>query len=265
MPIVVKERQAKRRASLGENGGATIEYLIFGTGDDGQAEEALANEAPVVWRGRPRQSVDVRQIAIAAFEGTANYSTSATTDESGPAVYQFDTTGGTSKITQSIATVDRYSAGPNPASNYQGAINVTKDAVEGVDIITPTFSFTLVKIWDKETINLDYIAFLYQTTGKVNNAPFYNCAEGECLFAGASGSLRSDLKFEISYKFLGSENKYDFAVGDITVASKKGWEYLWTEYEHSITAGQRRILKPSACHVEQVYEIADFGQLGIGS
>ena len=32
------------------------------------------------------------------------------------------------------------------------------------------------------------------------------------------------------YSFSASPNKTNFTVGDITVASKKGWEYLWVEY-----------------------------------
>ena len=55
-------------------------------------------------------------------------------------------------------------------------------------------------------------------------------------------------------------------VGDIVVASKKGWEYLWVRYEDAEDdAANVLVKKPTAAYVEKVYEDGDFSVLGLGN
>ncbi|MBN4052529.1 hypothetical protein JYT82_00275 [bacterium AH-315-K20] len=105
---------------------------------------------------------------------------------------------------------------------------------------------------------------LFALTGKVNNGVFRGFAAGECLFLGASGSKRSDSDWEISFRFAASPNATNLTVGDITGIAKKGWEYLWVRYADAVDDTAKALVKkPSAAHVEQVYDSGNFAALGI--
>jgi len=55
-------------------------------------------------------------------------------------------------------------------------------------------------------------------------------------------------------------------IGDITVASKKGWEYMWVRYADAEDAAAKAIVKkPIAVYIEKVYEEGNFPALGIGT
>ena len=108
-------------------------------------------------------------------------------------------------------------------------------------------------------------AAYYALTGKTNNAGWNGYAAGEVLFLGASGSKRGDSDWEITFRFAASPNRANFSVGGITVASKKGWEYMWVRYQDSDDAAAKMIIKkPVAVYIEKVYEEGSFASLGIG-
>jgi hypothetical protein len=53
-------------------------------------------------------------------------------------------------------------------------------------------------------------------------------------------------------------------VGDLTVANKKGWDYLWVRYADKVSDDKKNVIKsPIAAYVEQVYPSGDFGGLSI--
>ena len=99
------------------------------------------------------------------------------------------------------------------------------------------------------------------------SASFKGMAAGECLFLGAAGSQRgSGEDWEINFRFAGSPNRTGITIGTITGIAKKGWEYLWVEYEAEEDSSANRIVKrPVAAHVEKVYEEGDFSILEIGT
>jgi hypothetical protein len=173
------------------------------------------------------------------WEGVARYSNSAPqTDES---VFAFDTGGGTQHITQSLANVARYAPPGQTAPNFKGAIGVTADSVEGVDITVPVYQFS-------ETHYIDdaYVTPAYKGT----------------LFA--SGQKRGGGDWEINYRFAASPNVTGLAVGDIAGISKKGFEYLWVRYADAEDSAARTLVKrPIAAYVEQVYPYGDLNALGI--
>ena len=52
---------------------------------------------------------------------------------------------------------------------------------------------------------------------------------------------------------------------DITGINKWGWEYLWVRYADAEDATAKALVKrPVAVYVEKVYDVGDFGLLGIG-
>jgi hypothetical protein len=84
----------------------------------------------------------------------------------------------------------------------------THDAVEGVDITVPVFSFTVTRYIKAALIPAGYFGLLYYLTGKTNDATWsvnvdgvsLTMQRGECLFQGASGSKRNGEEWEISFR-----------------------------------------------------------------
>ena len=86
------------------------------------------------------------------------------------------------------------------------------------------------------------------------------------LFLGASGSKRGNGDWEITFNFAASPNQTNITVGDITVAQKLGWEYMWVRYaDAEDTIAKAIVKKPIAVYIERVYELGDFSNLGIGA
>lgn len=242
---------------------ATIElhYKVLGTDDHGAARAAVTSTSPPIFDGLKRVSLDLKPEADYIWDAVVKYGKlePLKKPETGEFSISFDTTGGSQRITQSLAT-RRYGSGPN----FKGAIGVRDDTVEGVDIVVPSLQYTITAYKPASFVTESYIATLASLTGSVNNAPYKGFAAGELLFLGASGSKRSNEDWEISYKFSAMPNRANFMVGDINVELKRGWEYMWVLYKSEINNEDKKIIQtPQAVYVEQVYPVANFGLLGI--
>lgn len=266
MPVTVQERFGRR---LSDNS-AELLYLIKGTTDDGTARAALLSESSDFHDGLIRDDTEVEELeGLDAYLGIVRYvSIGGQPPETGESSFSFDTSGGTQHITQSLATVGTYASPSIPgAPDFGGAIGVTADNVEGVDITAPVYTFAETHYLSSGTVTSGYKGTLFSLTGKVNSGGFKGLAAGECLFLGASGSKRaSENDWEITFRFAGSPNRTGLSVGDIAGIAKKGWEYLWVRYQDvEDTTAKMLIKKPVAAYVEQVYETGNFGSLGIGT
>jgi len=270
--ITVTEKPESRESASGESPSATLVYTVRGTADDVQARGALAAEAPPTHDGLVRKTWNVEPVHIdtadpdgCLWTGAVRYGrTSAPEPETGDSVYNFDIGGGTQHLTQSIETVARYAPTDKTPPDFKGAIGVTHDSVEGVDITVPVYHFSETHYKADAEVTPAYKATLFALTGKVNAAAFKGFQGGEVLFLGASGSKRGEEDWEITFRFAASPNATNIPVGNITVASKKGWEYLWVRYADAEDAGAKALVKrPASAHVEKVYHSADFSSLGI--
>ena len=119
--------------------------------------------------------------------------------DTGDSTYQFDTAGGTQHITQSLQTLGKYAPPGKVAPDFKGAIGVTHDNVEGVDITVPVYNFSETHYIASELVTLAYKATLFSLTGKVNKHVFRGFAPGEVLFVGASGAKRGEKDWEITW------------------------------------------------------------------
>jgi len=150
------------------------------------------------------------------------------------------------------------------APDCKGAIGVTADSVEGVDITVPVYQFSETHYLADTLVTPAYKATLFALTGKVNNAAFKGFAAGEVLFLGASGSRRGYGDWEITFRFAASPNVTNLTIGDITGINKKGWEYLWVRYSDSEDAVAKALVKkPVAVYIEQVYPYGDLNLMGM--
>lgn len=268
MPVTVEEKFESRLVTTGQNPSAELRYNIRGTNDDVQARSALSATAPAAFDlfgtglvFLPRETVTIQPVGDLLWEGIVRYASIPQTNES---VFAFDTGGGTQHITQSLQTVGAYAPGGQVPPNFKGAIGVTADSVEGVDITVPVYQFAETHYIDDAYVTPAYKGTLFALTGRVNSAPFKGFAPGECLFLGASGSKRGSGDWEINYRFAASPNVAGLVVGDIVGIAKKGFEYLWVRYADAEDSAAKALVKrPVAAYVEQVYPYGDLNALGI--
>ena len=143
--------------------------------------------------------------------GVAYYGT-LRTDE--PA-FAFDTGGGTQHITQSRETVGKYAPPGKTAPDFKGAIGVTADSIEGVDVPVPVYQFSETHFKPDQEITDSYKRTVYVLTGCVNSQTFKGFEPGECLFLGVLGTRRGVGPWELNYRFAASPNVTDLKVGDI--------------------------------------------------
>lgn len=271
MPLTLTEKLDSRKWNTGDNASVEMVYILTGTSDDITAKNLISSSTPTSYNGLVRQSINLEPewVDTTASDGrwlaTVRYGVRQPA-EVGESSFSFDTGGGTQHITQSISTVNRYAAPGKTAPDFGGAIGVTHDNVEGVDITVPVYAFSETHYLADSFVTPTYRGTLFSLTGKVNNGGFKGCAAGECLFLGASGSKRGTDDWEITYRFAASPNRTGITVGGIGGISKKGWEYMWVRYADSEDAAAKAIVKkPVAVYIERVYEEGNFGSLGIGT
>jgi len=269
MAITVAERFESRRTTGGESTSKELLYWIEGTNDDVAAESALLSAAPLLYGLLVYKTHELEHgEAENLWYGSVRYGKFKKEEEkeTGDSSYSFNTGGGTQQITQSIDTISSHAPPGENAPDFNGAIGVTTDSVEGVDITVPVFNFEETHIIDDADVTAAYKAALFARTGQTNDDTFKGFAAGEVLFLGASGSKRGEEDWEINFRFAASPNVNGLAIGDIVNVSKKGWEYLWIRYADEADDVAKVLVKtPIACYVEKVYYDGDFADLGIGT
>lgn len=261
--VTVHEKWESRETTEGESPSIDLIYIVRGTDNDLVAKSALAASSPVYYDGLVRQTLHIERTAELVWEGSVRYGQLAPSD-TGDSSFSFDTGGGTTHVTQSLQTMGSYAPPGKTAPDFQGAIGATTDSVEGTDITVPIYNFTETHYIPVGLVTGAYKATLFFLTGKVNGASFKGFAAGEVLFLGASGSLRGEDDWEITYRFAASPNVSGLVVGPITGIDKRGWDYLWVRYAD---AEDENVLvkQPIAAYVERVYADGDFSALGIGT
>ena len=264
------EKIDSREWTEADKSSVTFHYILDGTADDLTAKSLLLSSTPTSYDGLVRDECTLEPIFVDTVTGVGKWDCRVryVKPEVGESSFAFDTGGGTQHTTQSITTVSRYAAS-GTAPDFGGAIGVTHDNVEGVDITVPIYNFSETHYLSAAKVTTAYKGTLFQLTGKVNSGSFRGLAAGECLFLGASGSRRGtgpDDDWEITFRFAGSPNRTGISVGPITGISKKGWEYLWVRYADAEDTGSNTLVKqPVAAYVEKVYEEGNFAALGIGT
>lgn len=254
----ISENYLSRPFSLSKQGGRELVYDVVGTDDEAAVETLLLATAPATYGGLELESIEAEPVGNGSWKGYARYV--RINDEE----YTFSTGGGSERVTQSLETVDSYAPAGMTAPDFGGAIGVTDDRVEGVDVPSPKYEFSETHYLADATVTQSYKLALFALTGRVNDATFRGFAAGECLFLGANGSKRGDERWGITYHFACQPNLTGLSVGTITGIAKKGWEYLWVRYgTFEDTAAYQLVQRPTAAYVERVFESGDFSDLGI--
>ena len=268
--IEITELWDSGRTTFGKVDNTELRYLVTGSDDETEVREVVLATAPgIIGDGDCRaecrpESLEVMPLGNGVWECTMPYK--GFEDET---QYTFETGGSTVHITQSLQTVGTYppiQIPLLPPPDFQGAIGVNGDSIQGTDITVPVYNFTETHKIPSSLVTSGYKLALFQATGKTNNATFKGFATGEVLFLGASGSKTGINHWEIAFKFAASPNATNIDVGGFTVASKGGWEYLWVRFrDEEDTDAKALVKRPVSAYVERVYDSADFSTLGIGT
>ena len=210
----------------------------------------------------------------------------------------WSTEGGTAHVTECVWGSDGnngYQAGetvyqvdsndPGP-STFNGKIGYNGETSEGVDVVRPTFSFTLQKKVPDSYLNTagedgyTYKERIVLLTGTVNNADFRGWSAGNVLFEGCSSSAAAEYHEEdaqsdgqcgyvipprvihtITFKFKCNLGRSNFPVAGATV-SKEGFQYMWvySKKQDDSTTGVT-LEYPQTVVVNDVYEKTNFALL----
>lgn len=279
MPNIYEKHVSRPWVVDAKTASITREFVVTGTTDETEVYELVLAATTVIYDNLVRRTMQADPQGGGIWFVSVEYGTidpqqavdSATPVEPvqpgleaplGPS-FSFDTSGGTVHITQSRSTRSMtLSTGAAAPDNAQ-AIGLTKDRVEGCDIHAPQLQWQLEV--QRANCTGQYLMGLFANTGKVNYAaPFRGFAQGELLYLGATGRFTQRERWTITHKFAANLNQINLAVGGgITVADKRGWDYLWIGYAPE-TVGNKLLNVPKAAYVEVVYPTGDFAQLGIG-
>lgn len=257
MPTAISENYLSRKFTLGDQAGRELVFDITGTNDEGDVKTILLATAPAAYQGLAIETIEAEPVGPLLWKGYARYFRLTNDDE-----YTFDTSGGTQKITQSLETVSSYAPTGLTPPDFQGAIGVSEDRVEGVDVTVPAYQFSETHRFANAFVDQAYKLALFNLTGRYNNATFRGFAAGECMFLGAAGSRRGDDLWSITFRFACSPNVSGLVIGGMTI-NKLGWDYLWVRYaDYADTAASALVKRPVAAYVERVYHPGDFSVLG---
>lgn len=273
MPASLLELFDGRSEAISGKLSATIPYAIIGAADEADARAAALASIPTTYNGIPRDSITLSErINATTWKVIANYlqpdgsggNDTATLENT----YTFETGGGQQNVKQSyIPIARRYSPTDTAGTLVESAINNDGENVNGVDIVVPQFQWSETYWLSPAYVSESYKQLIAICTGRVNDRTFRGYTAGEVLFLGASGTKQGNGWWQITYKFAHSKNRTGIVIGDITVASKQGWEYLWVRYGDTVSgtgADKHLTKKAQFAYVEKVYESTDLaGNLGI--
>lgn len=247
---------------------AELNFTIKASDTEESAYQDLldSKQASIVFNGLPRKDITIEADYIDT-ENPANNIWRATVQyligfNNADNITSFDTTGGQQHVTQSLSTIGVY---PPESPDMGGAVGYDGQQVNGVDIITPSYTFTEQHTFNKSRINDSFRRQLAGLTGCVNERKFRGFDEGEVLFKGATGSMMtedSQTKWQLLFHFATSPNRFNFHVGDILVRKKMGWDYLWVIYGDEVNSN-RLIKRPRSVYIERMYLFGDFSDLRI--
>lgn len=281
----MQEKDNSRRTRFGAGGTATeieLTYTVSGSTDADDVRAHVVANAGLTFEGLPRRDGDIEPVAVdteaerGLWDVRVIYGLtgggSGTTNEA-PLV-QFDTTGGTVHVTSGTAENVVYNADGYALPSLGTNIGDQGTSLEGVDITVPSMKFSVAVQIPADKLTAAYIKKLVLLSGKVNAANFTvwglgTYQAGELLFLGANGSVRmGDTIHTVQMSFAHQENTASVDAGNgITVAAKKGWQYLWKRYSppKPIVDGNENQIGlqqiPIAAFVSTPYREGDFGDL----
>ncbi len=256
--------------TVGQNDTATRIFRCAGSTNPLACRQALldADLSPLGIDIYSYDDLNIQSLEYATLSGpevwqfTASY---AIVPLTGDYTVAIDTGGGLVKRTSAYAQTAFPKPG-FPAPDYGVSVDVQDKKVQGVDVIIPALKIDITAKLDKGLLTdpIGYAKTVASITGQVNNATYLTFAQGELLFAGATGDIIVDRDPSLVYTFFASQNVTGLQVGPIQNITKAGHDYIWFKYTSS-KSNNYEVATPAVAYVSRVYGQADFGILKIGS
>ena len=248
----------------------TLHFHLTGIHDDAAARAYATGASPLLFDGYFRTRMLMDPLGAGYWDVVVEYA-AIPDDDSFDVSFTFDTTGATAHLTQAIEHIATHKASSvnfGNAAGDKGAIGVTENGPEGVDIVISQFSWT-----ENWTLPLSFASFamalfVKQVTGHINTTPFRGFGIGQVRFDGAviTASTKDVTQATGTYKFVQSDDTSNAMPTFKSGIAKKGWEYLWAKYAKEEDVTNKVIIQPPiSVSIERVYDFAEFGLLGIGT
>lgn len=233
-----------------------VKYWVKGTDDYIEARAELIAQADRVYDGLVADKWHVIRVGPQTFEGMVIY-VAPPVDE-----WEFNFEIATEQVlfTQALQNVGNYAPTGQTAPDFKGSIGVTRDGIQGTQVPISTYAWSETHYFDRGFVDDSYRAALAGLAGRMNAATFRRFPRGEVIFDGATGALsRSSPQWQVNFKFRQSANATNLVIGNITVASKLGWDYLWVHYVEFPDLSAGRLVKiPGSAHVDRVINFGNF-------
>lgn len=231
-----------------------VTYYVTGTDDEFEARAAVIVECDPLFDGRTPNGVRCERMSNQYWRADVTYSAQDWE-------YSFDITTEQVQTTQSLQNVGNYAISGVTPPNFGGAIGVTRDGIQGTSIPVPVYTWQETHYFQPSFVDTSYKNGLMKLAGCMCDAPFKDCERGEVLFDGCTGGIqRGKQQFALTFRFKASKNTYGLTIGDILVAEKLGWDYVWVNYaEFPNNFALTRVAL--SAHVERVIPFGDFSAL----
>lgn len=235
----------------------TVMCVITGTEDLDSAQQALFNFLPPRLGPLYMQTYKASPVAPDVWDGEATYGTTKPNDQP---TFSIEIGVATAHFTQSLQNVGRYGSG-GPVPNFRGAIGATKDGVEGCDVNVPSMTWSEHHLLGANFVTQSYLQTVFNCTARMNASQFRIFNPGEALLIGATLAPSPDRSgWTGDFRWIGSPNGYNIAIGAVNVAQKLGHDYLWVKYNEAASNGVM-VKIPKYVFVERVYQFGDMDSL----
>lgn len=176
--------------------------------------------------------------------------------------FTFSTRGGTAHITQSRQTKAKNLIQPagvvvaDGAPDLQGAIGVSRDRVEGCDVIVGKMEWSITV--KARQVTHDYIKTLESYTPCLNSTTFFARQAEEVLFVGVDGNYQPAEGWTLQYHFISGKTITNYALAgcDTALSNVKPFDHIWVTYKDAVVSGYP-IQLPWHVYQERVYPVAD--------
>ena len=268
MPIELKERF--HSPVINDNADdPTVErlYILRGESNAEIARQAVWQMAPLMYENLVLNDVSLNRQGDDWWHVSCTYG-AVKPLSTGGVEYTFDTMGATTKITNSLQTLNVYVKEGDEATvstnDYIGAIGYDGKTVNGCDIPIPTFQWTEKYRVPATYVTPAYRRILAELTGTMCNGNFREFGPAEVLFMGARGRFKGNHGWDMEYHFTASPSMSNLTVGEITSIIKRGYDYLWIRYGEKHINGDIFSV-PKKVYIEKVFNETNFALLGLGT
>jgi len=281
------ESHDSRKFNFGiAGGGLTWKGMAWGSEDEAAVYEYVRLNTVLILSGFVRKNIDCNPVGGGVWEVSVEYGTgefpagdtegstgsapgreiTGPTDGDQPleASFSFQIEAPRLKLTQSLETISSTGRNASTPKDYKGAIAPDKDGkVQGAEV-PPQVASTWTRTVSGLIVTMNFYRTLVARAGRTNQFEWYGFLPRELLYMGCDGQFKQGEGWTLTHKFGVELTRNDIPICDgLTVDEKKGFEYLWVDYEE-IEDGPSVVTVPKAAYVEKVFEDTDFTFLGLG-